>query len=193
MSPIEFILAVAVLLATPGPTNTLMWLGGFSRGWRHALPLLTAEIAGYLTVVVPVATLAGPLLQQHPLLMDIAKLAASAWLLLLAIRLWRRSADAKAPGEVRWLQVYTTTLLNPKALIVALVLMPPGTLATILPWLALFAALILVFGGCWIAAGSLVQRFGAGRIGPRLARRVAAVFLVGFALLLAGNAIASTL
>lgn len=193
MSPIEFIIAVAVLLATPGPTNTLMWLGGFSRGWQRALPLLTAEIAGYLTVVVPVVALAGPLLHQHPLLMDIAKLTASAWVLLLAVRLWRRSGDATGPGDVSWLQVYTTTLLNPKALIVALILMAADPVKTILPWLAMFVASIVVFGCCWIVAGSLVQRLGAGRIGPRLARRVASVFLVGFALLLAGNAIASIL
>ncbi|WP_367396515.1 hypothetical protein [Neorhizobium galegae] len=40
MTPPEFILAILLLLCTPGPTNTLMALGGYSRGWLKSLPLI---------------------------------------------------------------------------------------------------------------------------------------------------------
>ncbi len=63
MTLLQFILAILLLLCTPGPTNTLMALGGYSRGWARALPLIGGELGGYLTVIVPVATLRRPLLR----------------------------------------------------------------------------------------------------------------------------------
>ncbi len=48
MSLEELVLALLVLLLTPGPTNTLMALAGAERGWTRALRLIPAELAGYL-------------------------------------------------------------------------------------------------------------------------------------------------
>ena len=45
IDPWLFMLAVATLLATPGPTNTLMATAGAMNGPRAAWPLLLAELS----------------------------------------------------------------------------------------------------------------------------------------------------
>jgi threonine/homoserine/homoserine lactone efflux protein len=189
MQTFEFIAAILALLATPGPTNTLLSLGGFSRGASRALPLLLAEIAGYLTVIVPVATLAAPFFASYPAALPALKLAAAAWVLLLAARLWRNARSRPATGGVDMRQVYMTTVLNPKAPLIALVIMPHGNLFQLLPWLALFSALTMGAGFSWIVAGGLLKRSSSGA--DMLVRRAAAVFLVGFSLALTGSGIST--
>jgi threonine/homoserine/homoserine lactone efflux protein len=191
MTWLEFTLATLLLLATPGPTNTLISLAGYLRGWARAMPLISAEIAGYLTTIVPLVTLAAPYLDAHPSVANAIKLAAGAWVLYLAIKLWRRADTSGATNTVSWRRVYVTTVLNPKALIVSLVIMPTGTLATVAPWLALYVLYILIVASCWIVAGSLMKGRNAEGQHALIARRIAAVFLVGFSTILAGSAVAA--
>lgn len=189
MQTFEFIAAILALLATPGPTNTLLSLAGFSRGAVKSLPLLLAEIAGYLTVIVPVATLAAPFFASYPAALPALKLAAAAWVLLLAARLWRNAGSGPASGGIGMRQVYITTVLNPKAPLIALVIMPHGGLAGLLPWLGLFSALTVSAGFGWIMAGGLLKRSSGSA--DMLVRRAAAVFLVGFSLALTGSGISA--
>lgn len=185
----EFAAAVLLLLATPGPTNTLLSLGGWSRGIRGAVPLLLGEIAGYLAVIVPIAVLAAPILAQHPAILPVVKLVAGLWVLLLAVRLWKRAHAPAAAEGIGIGQVFVTTLLNPKAPIIALVIMPYGALREIAPWLAAFAGLTLAAGSCWIAFGSGLGRAAGSRLSGAIVRRAAAFCLVCFSMLLAGTSI----
>ena len=192
MTPLQFILAILLLLCTPGPTNTLMALGGYSRGWRRALPLVTGELAGYLLVIVPVATLAAPLFDAYPKASLVAKAAATLWVLYLSVRLWlstRKSANLQHDISVK--QVFVTTVLNPKALIMALVIMPHGTLSILAPWLALFASLVLFAANGWILFGRLMRGTPRFEIGPIAIRRTASVCLLLFAMILANSSIQS--
>lgn len=189
MSPLEFTAAILVLLATPGPTNTLLSLAGWSRGFPRALPLLVGELAGYLTVIVPVAMLAAPLLAQHPAVLPLVKLCAGLWVLLLAVRLWRKAGAPSSADGIGIAQVYMTTVLNPKAPVIALVIMPHGPLREIAPWLAGFAALVAMAGTSWILAGSGLGRAAGSRLSESTVRRAAALCLVCFSMILAGTSI----
>lgn len=49
--PILFAFAVIAILATPGPTNALLATAGAANGLRRSLPLVPAELAGYLIAI----------------------------------------------------------------------------------------------------------------------------------------------
>lgn len=188
---LQFTFAILLLLCTPGPTNTLMALGGYARGWLRGLPLIGGELGGYLIVVVPVATLAAPFFEAYPQASVWAKLIAGAWVLYLGYRLWTSEKQAKDAAEISVRQVFVTTVLNPKALIIALVIMPHGGLTELAPWLALFAGLVLLAANGWIAFGSLMRRTERFEVKPIVVRRIAAACLVLFAMILASASIQS--
>ncbi|MGL3608840.1 LysE family translocator [Rhizobium sp. G187] len=194
MSLSAFAIAVLLLLLTPGPTNTLLAVSGASRGLKASLPLIAAELAGYLTTILPLVFLAAPLLSDQPLVALGVKLASSAWVLLLAVRLWTRPPAICATGGINGACVYCTTVLNPKGLIIGLALIPSASLSsfealsTPLAYLAVFALLVMIVATGWLSVGAAVLR-GVATARPRLIGRVAASFLVLFAVSLAGRAV----
>ncbi|KPF47452.1 LysE family translocator [Rhizobium sp. AAP43] len=194
MSLSAFAIAVLLLLLTPGPTNTLLAVSGASRGLKASLPLIAAELAGYLTTILPLVFLAAPLLSDQPLVAMGVKLASSAWVLLLAVRLWTRPPAICATGGINGACVYCTTVLNPKGLIIGLALIPSASLSsfealsTPLAYLAVFALLVMIVAIGWLSVGAAILR-GVATARPRLIGRVAASFLVLFAVSLAGRAV----
>jgi threonine/homoserine/homoserine lactone efflux protein len=171
-----FLLTLTALLLSPGPTNTLIAIGGATRGFLRALPLIGAELGGYLLVITPLALAGRPLLEAHPELSTAVRVAAALWVMWLAFRLWVRPVEDGKAGPVTFRAVFVTTLLNPKGLVIGLALLPATTLGGLLPWLALFAATVLIVASGWIALGALLGRATAGRL-PPLVRRGAAGYL----------------
>ncbi len=191
MSLAAFILSVVVLLATPGPTNTMLALAGAEQPLRKASGLLPFELAGYLVVVTPLALLAPLIAGHHPSAALVMKTVAAVWLLVLGTRLWFAGKQIDTLTRVTARMVFVTTLLNPKALIFGLVLVPAGAVDATLLRLALFAGLVLAIGGLWVVAGHTLQRSALAGRGQAVIRRVAAVALLLFSATLAGSALAS--
>ena len=79
-----------------------------------------------------------------------------------------------------------TTLLNPKALVFGLVLVPAPAWGALLLHLLAFAVLVVVVASAWAALGALLR--GRGAALPGLLRRLAALFLALLALWLAWGA-----
>lgn len=193
MTTAELTFAILALLMTPGPTNTLLFLGGAAGGLRAALRLVPAELAGYLLAVVPLALFGAPLLQALPGAQAMIALAAGLWVAWLAFRLW-----AQPPGQAQAFRigaraVLVTTLLNPKALIFGLVLLPAAPQMT--TGIALFAALVAGVAVLWGAAGAWAGGRGpAGRGATDLPilRRAAALWLgaLSLGLVLRGSGLA---
>lgn len=189
MSDSFFLFAILALLLTPGPTNTLLTVGAAARGFRKSLPLLLGELSGYLTVIIPLATIAAALLEGRPMQAAGLRIVAACWVLFLAARLWLVSSKTAGEGGVKAVtvgQVFLTTMLNPKAPIIGLVIMPHGTLTEIAPALGLFSLLVAGAGTCFLVLGSLVGQTAV--LSPRLIYRVAAAFLVVFSLGLMSSA-----
>ena len=181
--PLLFLLAILSLLLTPGPTNTLLATSGAAAGLRVAARLVPAELLGYSASVGLLATLLVALRGSGLQLDAGLRVGAALYLLLLAWNLWRHSRvldEGRLPIGPR--QVFVTTLLNPKGLVMATLLPASGGLATTAPYLALLAASIAGCGLSWVALGAFLRR----RI-PAAARvlgRVGSVVLVGFAAIL---------
>lgn len=189
MPTLAFCLAIAALLLTPGPSNTLMALAGAERGFLRALRLAPLEMAAYGTVTIPLALLGETLFTVHGPARFAVTLAAAAWVAFLAVRLWRlpRGERAMAEGGPGAWKLFTTTLSNPKALVIGLVLLPSQpNLATAV---AVFFATLLAVSAVWAGIGSTIAASGIARK-PAL-RRACACWLGTLSVWLAGLAFAA--
>jgi threonine/homoserine/homoserine lactone efflux protein len=185
MTPVEFALALAFLLLTPGPTNTLVALAGAERGWRGALRLIPVEAAAYGLVTLPLAIIGSRYLTEHGSLRTVLTLIAALWVGYLAVRLWRLPTDAMAPGQNGALKLFTTTLTNPKGLVIGLVLLPSQAS---LAWAsATFLVILVAVAALWAGLGHLVAGDPARR---PLARRACAGWLAVLAVWLAAHGFA---
>ncbi len=183
MTTFHLALAILALLATPGPTNTLLALAGARRGMRAALPLIPVEMVAYLAVVTPLLIWGTPLTAALPMLRPILAGLAALWVARLAFALWRMPVVESPQATVTARSVALTTLLNPKALVMGLVLMP--SLHDPAKALAVFALVLPPVSMVWITLGAgLLSRTG------RWLNRGSALWLAALSLLLAARAVA---
>ncbi len=185
--PVLFLLAVLTLLGTPGPTNTLLATSGALAGVRRSLPLLIGELAGYLLAIAAIWLILAPVFHAFPLLGAALKLAVAIYLVWTAVRLWRRTGTLTAAAQIVGVRaVFVTTLLNPKALIFALSIIPLASPAV--AWfLVAFAIAVPSVGLCWIVLGRSIGAL-SGKAHSHLLPRIASVVLLGFAALVGASA-----
>lgn len=172
-----FLFAVLALLLTPGPTNTLIGLAGAQSGLQSLRRLLPAELFGYLTTVVPAAWFGTMMIELWPPATGLLKLIAAAWVMYLAVGLWGPRSDVVRSDEVTAKRVYITTALNPKALIVAFVLLPPPTDAQFLLKLALFCVVASGVALIWGTFGTVAHTKVGGSNRLTAIRRAASIWL----------------
>ena len=182
--PLLFVLSVLAILGTPGPTNTLLATSGAAAGVKASLPLIPAEAAGYLIAILTLGLALGPVVAASPFLAAALRIAVGGYLMLLAVRLWRRGGATLADGRlVTPRQVFTTTLLNPKAIVFALGVVPFGAPRLHL-YLLGFVGMLIAVALCWIAAGAALGRAAAGAGRTGVVPRVGAAAVAAFALVL---------
>jgi len=194
--PVAFVLSVVALLAVPGPTNTLLATAGGLGGVRRSLALVPAEVAGYLLAIGAITLLLRPVLAAWPEGAVTLRVIGGVVLVALAIRLWRRGhldsgSDRTRTPSIRAWHVFVATLLNPKAAVFALGIIPhlgghAPRLA--LPYIAAFVALVVVVACGWVALGSLLRGRDRARVRPLAIRRAGALVLMVFATVLLGSA-----
>lgn len=181
-----FAFAVLALLAVPGPTNTLLAGSGATVGISRSLRLLAGELAGYLISIAVLRQIFGTFVSETSGVQIALKWAIAAYLLFLAVRLWRWSGDQ---GDLAFTvrRVFVTTLLNPKALIFAVLIFPQPP-APVLPYFAGFAAMVVSVGAAWVTAGSLLTRFTSPRL-SFVAPRICAIAMAAFAAFVVSGAL----
>lgn len=180
--PLLFALAVLALPATPGPTNTLLATAGASLGLRQALPLVPAEASGYLIAITAIGLALGPLVAASPALGLALRLSVGLYLLHVAWKLWRGASRpvAGSPVITPW-RIFLTTLLNPKAIIFALGVVPfdsPAWPAYLAGFAALAAGVALGWIGLGVALGRAAQTAGHTALVPRFGAAAVSVFAV---------------
>jgi threonine/homoserine/homoserine lactone efflux protein len=190
-----FLAGLVMLLATPGPTNTLLFVAGATGAPRLAPWLLGAEAMAYLAAVTLLGFALQPVIAAEPRLALGLQLLAASYLLHAAWRMWHRplllAASTVAPVTPR--MIAATTLLNPKTLIIAFGLMPAGwnmSISVAVAHLALLAVLVPLVGGLWFLAGHLGSLKASARTTQAIVPRFSALVLTGFAVLLARSALA---
>ena len=165
-----FIPAVAAILATPGPTNTLLAGSGAQAGFRRSLPLVPAELCGYALAIAGWGLFLEPASTALPGLKPVLRLACSGYLMLVGWRLWR---DA---GEV-----LSASGFGPRRIFAA-ILFPEAAFrdpAVFLHAMGSFAAVIVPIALAWIGFGSALS--GPKPLIPRhIVQRGSALVLLGF-------------
>jgi len=195
--PVAFVLSVIALLAVPGPTNTLLATAGGLGGVRRAVALIPAEVAGYLLAIGLITVVLRPVLVAWPQAAASLRALGGIVLVALAVRLWRRGAvdrlgDGSGTPSIRAWHVFVTTLLNPKAAVFALGIIPhlggPAPRLA-LPYVAAFVTLLVAIACGWATLGALLHGRERPRVRPLAIRRGGAVVLMVFATVLLGSAL----
>lgn len=177
MTYTAFVSAVLALLLAPGPTNTLIGIAAARGGIGAILRLLPAELLGYLAAILPLSWLGAEFLARHPDASIGLKVVAAGWVMFLAIRLWKTPDDRRNDAEIDRRRIFMTTLLNPKALIFGLVLLPVPSANDFVRKLALFCLLVAAVAIVWGAMGQLTQTGTGSERRLILVQRAASVWL----------------
>lgn len=185
---------VAVILAMPGPTNTLLAAAGLRQGFWRSARLTGAELAGYFISI----TVWGRFLEQaaHAFswLPGLVRAAAAVYIAYLAIRMWRgaRTVPSAATQGIGMRTLFVATLLNPKGILFASAIFPAAAfldLSSYLVAMAVFAALLVPIGLLWVAFGASLGSERIRWISPAQVQRGASVVLGIFSLSLAWAAL----
>ena len=189
--PLAFSLAVLALLATPGPTNTLLATSGAAAGLKRSLHLVGAEIVGYMFSITLLALVVGPIVRASHDLSVALRVGCALFLFYSAWKLWREGAAAlTSDTPVSFRRVLIATALNPKAIVFAFVIVPHlahGAAMAAMPYMGALAAMIGLIGGAWIAGGAALRASANEVLSGGLARRAGALTLCVFAALLTGS------
>ncbi len=191
-TPLPFALSVALILAVPGPTNTLLSASGGTKDLRHAAELIAAEVVAYLTAIAVLRVAGHWATALLPGLAPLLQASIAAYLLVLAWQLWKSgtvAAAAESPVGPR--QVFLVTLTNPKALVFAYGIFPAALDGLVVAGHALvFALITAAVATTWILIGIMLRRGLLSRGAAHLVPRIAAVVILVFATGAAGSALA---
>lgn len=85
MEPLAFAFTAFALLVLP-PTNTVLALSSDELGAARVLQRVAIVVFGYV-IAAPIALLAAPILQDHPIIEKAVKLVSAGWVVYLGYRL----------------------------------------------------------------------------------------------------------
>ena len=182
MSLTTLCLALIVLLMTPGPTNTLIMLASAERGMVRALQLIPVVLAGYLVMVLPLAFVAEGLADRIGLLRPVVAVPCAIWVLYLAWTMWTTAPDAGQTVRVTPRRLAVTTFLNPKGVVMGLILLPSAGLG--LPSLLVLAITVTLVALVWAMIGCCLPGADDGEDIPPLVTRITAVWLAGLSVVI---------
>jgi threonine/homoserine/homoserine lactone efflux protein len=177
-------LAIALVMVTPGPTNTLLLVSGIQLGLRRAWHLVIFSILGYCIAITLLGGLMRWLSQNHDWVYSLLKLVCAAWIIYLAITLWKKHAlHGEQRGPINARNIFMVTLVNPKSLLFAGSIFPPeafGSLPVYGVTMLFFCAIVLTIGTGWIALGSVMTLRRSWQAQSSIVMRATAVVLLLF-------------
>lgn len=196
---LAFMVAGLALNLTPGPDMTYVATRTLAEGRAAGVASALGIGAGSLVHTLLAALGLSSLLAYAPYAFEVVKYAGAAYLLWIAIRLWRSSDAGSASAEAApigarqaFIEGLLTNVLNPKVALFFLSLLPQFIERS-----GNVGLQMLVLGLAFTVSGTIVNaavallvarvRGGLGTDGryARLMRRLAALLFVGFAVRLA--------
>lgn len=185
-----FIAGVAVILAMPGPTNTLLAAAGLRQGFRRSARLTLAELAGYMVSITVWGRFLGEAAQVLPWLPGVVRAASSLYIAWLAWRMWRAASAVPSAAQqlIGMRTLFVATLLNPKGVLFASAIFPGLAFQSLHAYLAamgIFAVLLVPIGLAWVLFGAMLGGERLKWIDPAKMQRGASIVLGVFSATLA--------
>ncbi|MEO0362640.1 MAG: LysE family translocator [Pseudomonadota bacterium] len=192
---LTFVGAAVILFVTPGPNMTFAVACGLSGGPRAGAAAGAGAATGLAVHVALTAGGASALLLASPAAYEALRWLGAAYLVWLAVASWRAGDDlerrlGRSDPWRAWRRGLLTCLLNPKAALFMLALLPQfadPSIGPLWPQLLLFGAIATLFGLLFDSAYGLFAGVVSSRLKPasRLLNRVGAVVFGGLAIRLA--------
>ena len=177
-----FSLAVLVVLATPGPTNSLLATVGATVGVRRASIFVGAELCGYALGVLTWRLALGPVVDAYPAISTTLRFVLAVYLAWLAWQLWSSGPTGATQGSVTFSKVFRVTLLNPKGMLFGLFLLPTAQSTYTWPvYFLVLCVLIVLVGLIWVSMGGVIGRIANHHGWTDAPSKVGAVALAVFA------------
>jgi threonine/homoserine/homoserine lactone efflux protein len=189
-----FLLAVLLVLAMPGPTNTLLATAGLEHGFRRSVRLTIAECGGYVIAISIWGLFLLELAHKLPWLPWAIRLASAVYIGYLAVRMWSATLDL-AGGYSRTVDMralFVATLLNPKAVLFGGTLFPMEAFASAAGYIevmGIFIALLFPIGLLWVAFGAQLRKGRLAWLAPTYLLRGASIVLAAFSVTVAWSAV----
>lgn len=150
-----YVAAVALLIATPGPTMLMCMTNALNHGTRRAMTSVAGSVTAVLMVMLLSAAGLGALLAASETAFTTAKLIGAAYLVWLGIKTFRSDASvlsvdkgaASVPRRSFYLQGFLVGASNPKAVLFFAAFFPQflNPSAPMAPQFAILALTFMVF------------------------------------------------
>jgi len=192
---VTFALALAVAAAVPGPGIAAVVAQALGAGFRRTLPMIGGLIVGDLVYMSAAAGGLAALAAAFGEVFVVIRWLGAAYLVYLAVRLWRAPATAEAAAAVGrgagplrvFLAGLAVTLGNPKVMVFYLALMPTlidltrVSLADLALTMAIVFVVLVVVTGLYALLAAKARGLIAQPRARRIANRVAGTTMAGAA------------
>lgn len=181
--------ALVLLLAVPGPTNTLLLRAGMLLGFRTSWKLAFVECLAYVLQVSLWGVALVYLAAYSPWALKATQMAAACYLLYVSYQLWQRKGETITPGKDRFsgLYFFWLTVMNPKGLLIVSFIAPAHTFTALADY-ALFmitlALVVIPVGSAWIMLGGQFEGIRKTWLTPLKINRATSVAICCFATLM---------
>lgn len=169
-----YLLAVALLIVTPGPTMLMTLTNSVNHGPWRALSSLGGALAANFAIMMLSALGLGALLAASEAAFTVLKIAGAAYLVWLGVRTFRNGGGLQLGGRAAprghslFMQGVLVGASNPKSLLFFTAFFPQF-IDPAAPFLPQFLLLSLTFAiGDFLVLGA--GAFGVGRVAPWLRR-----------------------
>ena len=175
-----------VATVTPGPNNLMLMAAGANFGFKRAIPHMTGIVIGVTVLTFLVGAGLMALFDAFPALGIVLKVASTAYLLWLAVKI----ATAKRPASTEKINEPMTLIeaaafqwVNPKTWAMALsaitLYAPSHSLSSVAVIAAVFAAVCFPAISVWTWLGTLMNRLLASPAKLRTFNMTMAFLLIG--------------
>ncbi|MEP2278457.1 LysE family translocator [Maribacter sp.] len=176
---LAFSMATFVLALSPGPDNIFVLIQSISNGKKHGLAVVAGLMTGCLVHTTLLAFGVSALIKNNPAIFNFIKIFGAAYLVYLAIMVYRGGDVISINGETKnvksylrlYRQGFIMNVLNPKVTIFFLAFFPgflfSDSLSTIIQFYTLGFLFIMVssivFGGIAILSGKISTFLSANK------------------------------